>query len=345
MVPILLSRDEFREAVFKRDKHLCVCCKLPAQDAHHLMERRLWEDGGYYLDNGVSLCAKCHLLAENTVLPPRRLMEAAGITKRLLPSHLYEDYEYTKWGDIENANGMRYKGELFYDESVQKVLKAGGVLPLYLDRIKYPRTLHLPFSPGATEDDKFLPNLSSFRGREIVVTVKMDGENTTGYQDGYIHARSIDSDNHPSRNWVKNFLAARLHDLPPGYRICGENLFAKHSIHYRNLSSYFQLFSIWDEKNNCLSWDHTKEWADLLGVKTVPEIYRGTFEDWEYDSMTEFYGAAMNRGDMEGYIVRWADSFNYSEFRKAVGKFVRANHVAENTHWIKGPFFKNELAQ
>lgn len=49
---ILLSRDQFRELTFERDKHTCVFCDKPAQDAHHIIERRLWSDGGYYLDNG-----------------------------------------------------------------------------------------------------------------------------------------------------------------------------------------------------------------------------------------------------------------------------------------------------
>ena len=36
-------------------------------------------------------------------------------------------------------------------------------------RYKYPRTYHLPFSPGFTSDDKVLKDDSSFRGKEIVV--------------------------------------------------------------------------------------------------------------------------------------------------------------------------------
>ena len=30
-------------------------------DAHHIMDRRLWKDGGYYLSNGAALCSKHHL--------------------------------------------------------------------------------------------------------------------------------------------------------------------------------------------------------------------------------------------------------------------------------------------
>ena len=65
----LLTRDQFREQVFARDGHKCVVCKSPAKDAHHIIERRLFEDHGYYENNGVSLCSQCHLDAEKQYCP------------------------------------------------------------------------------------------------------------------------------------------------------------------------------------------------------------------------------------------------------------------------------------
>ena len=56
---------------------------------------------------------------------------------------------------------------------------------------KYPRTFHLPFSKGSTSDDKFLKDYSNFENKDIIVTLKMDGENTTMYND-HIHARSLE---------------------------------------------------------------------------------------------------------------------------------------------------------
>ncbi len=53
-----MTRDDFRNAVFARDNHRCVICGEPAKDAHHILERRLFPDGGYYLNNGASLCEK-----------------------------------------------------------------------------------------------------------------------------------------------------------------------------------------------------------------------------------------------------------------------------------------------
>lgn len=75
---ILLSRDVFRESTFERDKHKCVICGAKAQDAHHIIERRLWDDGGYYIDNGASLCGEHHIMAEQTTLSVEEIREKAG---------------------------------------------------------------------------------------------------------------------------------------------------------------------------------------------------------------------------------------------------------------------------
>ena len=59
-----LIRSKFRSVVFARDKNLCVLCKSPAVDAHHITDRYLMPNGGYVLENGISLCAVCHKRAE-----------------------------------------------------------------------------------------------------------------------------------------------------------------------------------------------------------------------------------------------------------------------------------------
>src|SRR5215831_4205708 len=124
-------------------------------------------------------------------------------------------------------------------------------------RYKFPRTFHFPMSPGADQSDKVMENSDAFKDKNVVVTLKMDGENTTLYND-YWHARSMNQNQHLSRNWIAAYHAQIQHLIPPEIRICGENLYAKHSIHYKNLSSYFQVFGIW-EGNKCWSWEDTKQ--------------------------------------------------------------------------------------
>jgi len=206
--------------------------------------------------------------------------------------------------------------------------------------VKYPRTYHLPFSLGKTEDDKTLIDCNHFLNREVIATVKMDGENTTAYSDGHIHARSLDSSNHETRDWVKSFLKPKLFDLPKNWRICGENLYAKHSIFYDNLKSFFYLFSIWNEENKCLSWDETMEWAELLQIQPVISLYRGI---WNENAIRNAYSEYALSNESEGFVVRLADSFAYEEFDKSVAKFVRKNHVQTNQHWMYSQIVKNEI--
>lgn len=341
----LMDRDRFRDTVFYRDKHKCVIHKdISAQDAHHITERRLWENGGYYVENGASLCAQCHLEAEMTVLSCDEIRAAAGIDQIVLPEHLYPDYNYDKWGNIILDNGNRLKGELFYDESVQKILGKGKVLDKFIEYVKYPRTYHLPWSASRTQDDRTLASVKHFDGRYVIVTVKMDGENTTLYPD-YMHARSIDSESHPSQSWVRNFQGQMGYNIPGGWRVCGENLFAKHSIRYKNLSSYFMCFSIWNKYNRCLSWIDTLEWAKLLDIEVVSTLYEGIWDEYKIRSLYDYYEGMWNDNIMEGYVVRVADSFGYGEFRTSVAKYVRKDHVKETVHnWKHQRIVKNELS-
>lgn len=339
----LLDRETFRNAVFSRDGHRCVMCGSTEKlDAHHIIERRIWDDGGYYLDNGATLCDDagrgCHMRAEMTLLSCDQIRATAGIRRVLIPDHLYADYRYDKWGNIIHPDGTRTKGELFSDESVQKVLEAGGVLRLFRKYIKYPRTYHLPSSPGATSDDRRLADTSIFMDKEIVIMEKMDGENTTLYRD-YMHARSLDEDHHESRGWVKNLHSQIAWQIDEGWRICGENLYALHSVPYDSLPTYFMVFSIWDENNVCLSWDDTVLYAQVLGLETVPVLYRGIFDPTVISSIE----GQLDTSSSEGFVVRLAGSFGYSQFRRSVAKWVRAGHVQTTHNWKMRAVVKNGI--
>lgn len=351
----LLTRDEFRAAVFARDRGLCVVCsaptdstiqraqvwtpsrrEVPAVDAHHIVERRLWPDSGYYLDNGASVCGDCHLRAEQTILSCDDLRMLCGIKRVLLPPHLYADESWDKWGNMILPNGQRLRGELFDDESVQKAL--APVLHLFTNRVKYGRTYHLPWSGRITDDDRVIDDADAlFGGQEVVVTEKMDGENTTMYRDG-MHARSVDYKPHPSRDRVRALHGMIAHDIPDGWRICGENLYAKHAIHYHHLANYFQVFSIWDDKNTCLPWDETVTWAALIGLPMITVLYRGP---WSERAVRAAWTPTIGGDPSEGYVVRLAGSFRYRDFRRSIAKYVRADHVPQ--HGGLGAVVPNKL--
>lgn len=204
-------------------------------------------------------------------------------------------------------------------------------------KIKYPRTLHLPWSETITSDDRKLLNCSVFEGKKILVTEKMDGENTSMYNN-CIHARSLDSRDHESRSFVKRIHSRISHEIPNGWRICGENLFAKHSISYDNLSDYFLVFSIWDENNICLPWCQTKEYCKILDLKMVPTIL--TLESFDENTIRNI---SIDCKKTEGYVVRNYNEFHYSQFSSNVAKYVRKNHVQTDSHWMNSIIEKNKL--
>lgn len=213
-----------------------------------------------------------------------------------------------------------------------------------MNRIKYPRTFHLPFTEAAASDDKTITvdeMLAMFEGQEVVVTEKMDGENTTLYPDGTCHARSLDSGPHPSRTWIRRIAAEVGHNIPEGFRVCGENLYARHSIGYDALSTFFMVFGIYDDQNTCLSWDDTVEYAQLLGLTTVPVLYRGIWD--EKAIRAAWAGRSTFGGEGEGYVVRLARAFHYDHFNESVAKFVRAGHVQTDQHWAHAAIVPNGL--
>ena len=205
-------------------------------------------------------------------------------------------------------------------------------------RYKYPRTYHLPFSETITDDDKRLKDTKQFENMNIVITEKMDGENTTIYND-YYHARSLDSKHREYHSYLLSTILPQIQYLiPDSMHLCGEYLYAEHSIHYNQLPDYFLMFSMWNN-NICLSWKDTKEWAELLGLKLVPELYIGKYDE---ELVKKIAREVVERGG-EGIVIRNIESFQYEDFSKNVAKYVRAYHVQTDTHWTNQEIKKNEL--
>lgn len=214
--------------------------------------------------------------------------------------------------------------------------------------IKYPRTHHLPWSDTIGPDgDHVLYDLSVFRGQEVIVTEKLDGENTTLYRT-HLHARSLDGRNHPSRGWVKSFHARIAHQIPLGWRICGESMYALHSIPYQALPTYYIVFGV--HNGNCfLSWDETVAFCNSMidtafgqPLITAPVLYRGVWNEKAVKAC--FQGKSAFGGPQEGYVVRHSGAFAENDFHRCVAKYVRPNHIQTDRHWMLKPVVKNLLA-
>ena len=331
----LLSRDDFRNAVLNRDNHTCIIpgCRKPAVDAHHIIERKLWqvesEFGGYFINNGASLCGEHHIAAEKNFFPPQYLWQLLKVNDPIRPKSFRMNTDYNKWGTALKMPN-RY-------------------------RIKYPSTPYLPFSPqwqppeSAKDDNTYLESVDCFLGAPIVSTIKMDGSNVQMTKD-HIAARNGTVANHRSFDYLKALHAQQYgYLIPEDIEVFGEWLFAKHSIHYTNnlsLNSYLQIFGIYNMKTRMWgSWDDVQNMAKILGVPTVPILMWSTFdEDWKLiRTIWEVSQNVIKQGH-EGVVIRITYPFHYGQFSDHVAKIVRPNHVQTDKHWSEGPITKNVIS-
>ena len=60
---ILLKIKNWRIAVFERDNYTCQCCKNRGSvlNAHHIHNFAKYKDLRFELNNGITLCKKCHI--------------------------------------------------------------------------------------------------------------------------------------------------------------------------------------------------------------------------------------------------------------------------------------------
>ncbi len=207
---------------------------------------------------------------------------------------------------------------------------------------KYPKTFHLPWSEGVNADDKVISSINNFKEKEIVVTEKLDGENTSMYSD-HIHARSINSRTHSSRSTVKALHGKIKHKIPANWRVCGENLYACHSIYYENLESFFYIFAVYNEENTCLSWNEIVDFSKTLELPVVPVLYQGKWNEKAVKQCWSGTSTASPNNEQEGYVVRLKDKFVYETHIDNVAKYVRRNHVQTDQHWMHKEVKPNKL--
>lgn len=211
-----------------------------------------------------------------------------------------------------------------------------------MKKYKYPRSYHLKYSEKSTSDDKIMTDDNHFIDKNVVVSIKFDGENTSIYND-HSHARSLDSIiDSEDRRWIENLRISKVEGkISNNMKICGENLFYKHTCKYDNLRSMFYVFSIWDS-NKCLSWEETKKYCDNLGLEYVDIIFEGKYDK---NLILEKFNNYINENniDVEGFVVRISDEFEYDNFKFSLNKFVRKNFIIPDNHWRHSLKVKNKL--
>lgn len=214
---------------------------------------------------------------------------------------------------------------------------------------KYGRTFHYPFSPGTTSDDRinfdYWNHLQSIE--EVVHTEKLDGENTCLNQYGVFARSHAAPTRHPWANYLKERWQICKNDLGD-LEIFGENLYAIHSIEYRELEQHFYVFAI-RYLDKWLDWEAVKFYAAMLDFLTVPEIdsveiSRVNQVDFKSNILKVVQQkSAFDSIDvqsqlscrMEGIVTRNVAAYPVAEMSKNVFKYVRKDHVKTDEHWTR----------
>ena len=114
-------------------------------------------------------------------------------------------------------------------------------------------------------------------------------------------------------------------------RVCGESMYAEHSIRYEELDTFFYAFSMWTNDNVCLDWEAFIHYCTEFNIQHVPVLYDGIFD---YNKIKEIY-EGLDFEKQEGLVCRVADAFLYDEFQTYTAKAVRPAHVSTDEHWKK----------
>lgn len=216
--------------------------------------------------------------------------------------------------------------------------------------MKYPRTFHLTFSPGCSNDDKMLENNDSFLNKEIIITDKLDGSNLCFSSTDCFARSHAGPPEHRSFDLAKSFHSTIKYSIPEEYLVFMEYCFAKHSIYYDKLDNYFNMIGAYNTiHDKWLSWEDVCAFSKKLSIPTVPILFQGSFAKESH--LEKLCNKLMKENgvyskEREGLVIRVVGEFENKDFSSSVAKIVRANHVSpDSDHWKHVEIIKNKLSK
>jgi hypothetical protein len=232
--------------------------------------------------------------------------------------------------------------------------------------VKYPRTPHL-FGSKGTDDDKHLGEAESSQliaDKSLIVEEKIDGTNvgihftSEGKMVLQCRGHLITQGMHPQYDLFKQWTAVKRRiieeRLEDRYILFGEWLYARHSVHYRQLPHYFFEFDMYDKDQAVfLDLEQRLTLLDETGIETVPVLHRGAISKEELQELigpslfvSEFQNPLTRQMDnlMEGLYLRVEATGSVTGRAKLVRpEFVEK--VKQSTHWQHQPLVPNLLKE
>ena len=170
--------------------------------------------------------------------------------------------------------------------------------------------------------------------REIVVTEKLDGDNTLIFQ-GEVYDRS-GARAGPWAGLVKKHHAWKL--AGTGLSLYGENLHPVHAIEYAPMApgETFRAFALRRLDGTFESFQALEDLCSSLDIPTVPVLFRGRrnsaaeLDQLIHRAHTE---PSLLGGEREGVVVRVSGEIRTPDFPRMACKSVRLGHVQAEEHW------------
>jgi hypothetical protein len=250
---------------------------------------------------------------------------------------------------------------------------------------KYPRTPHLEGSRLQAGDfDLSQVSFAEIAGRHLVVEEKIDGANCGISFDGsgnlllqsrghYLLGGPREQQFAMFKQWANEHLAVLADCLSDRYLMYGEWMFAKHTVFYNRLPSYFLEFDVLDRRNETfLSTDRRRDLLHGLPIHSVPILHKGplnrlsqirslighsSFIDAHAKDDLRTLANATNEpiervfretdlsGLMEGLYIKVEENGQVVDRLK----FVRADFLAvvdqSGSHWQDRHLIRNQLAE
>lgn len=207
--------------------------------------------------------------------------------------------------------------------------------------MKFPRTYHLPYSPGKTSDDKAhsVAHIeTNFLGKLLYITEKLDGE-CQYWDNASYHLRSESSTGDYLRSRSKSKWASIAYKIPSHIGLYIEDISNEHSIRYVNKDNPFYLIAAFDkESKHLFSYEYLEQLACAYTLQVIPLLgkqFISSYTDLEESVVTTTSNSSTLGGDLEGVVLYpKLDNVLISGWSDNTAKWVRKDHVKTTEHWI-----------